>query len=136
MLVPASPITVGASIHDSSSLTGATADAGGTVGYAIYTNNTCTTLATIAADGISGQPTGGAVTAGAPANSSSVTFNKTGSFWWQATYSGDTNNVGPVKSPCTEEPLTVSPKHPIDRHGRSCRLRRSRSVRRSTTPRR
>ena len=111
VLVPASPITVGASIHDTSSLTGATPDAGGTVSYAIYTNNTCTTLATVAGDGISGQPTGGSVTAGAPANSSAVTFNKAGSFWWQASYSGDNNNVS-AKSPCTEEPLTVNPKHP------------------------
>src|SRR5437762_14112820 len=76
---------IGDSVHDTSSLSGATSDAGGTVSYAVYINNTCTTLA-VAGDGISGQPTGGAVAAGSPANSSAVTFSKAGSFWWQATY--------------------------------------------------
>src|SRR5262249_35749935 len=106
VLVPASPVSIGTAVHDTSTLTGATADAGGTISYAIYTNNTCTTAAT-AADGISGQPTGGAVTNGNPADSSAVTFSKAGSFWWQATYSGDNNNTGPVKSACTSEPLVV-----------------------------
>ena len=56
-----SSTAVGSTVHDSANLTGATGNAGGTVSYAVYTNNTCTTLATIAGDGISGQPTGGNV---------------------------------------------------------------------------
>ena len=107
-----SSVTVGSPVHDGSTITGATPDAGGTVSYRVYTDNTCSTLATIAGDGISGQPTGGAVTAGIAADSSAVTFNKAGSFWWQASYSGDANNAGPVTSPCLEEALTVNPKHP------------------------
>src|SRR5262249_58772624 len=69
VLVPASPVSIGTAVHDTSTLTGATADAGGTISYAIYTNNTCTALAT-AADGISGQPTGGAGADGEPADPS------------------------------------------------------------------
>jgi uncharacterized repeat protein (TIGR01451 family) len=41
-----------------------------------------------------------------------VTFSKAGNFWWQATYSGDANNTGPVKSACTSEPLTINPNQP------------------------
>jgi hypothetical protein len=111
ILVPASPVTVGATVHDTAQLTGATANAGGTISYAVYTDNTCSTLATVATDGISGQPTGGNVTNGIADNSGDVTFNKAGNFWWQATYSGDVNNVG-TKSDCTSEPLVVNPKHP------------------------
>src|SRR5437588_438653 len=99
---------IGDSVHDTSSLSGATSNAGGTVSYAVYTNTTCATLAALGY-GRGGQRSGGAVTAGSPANSSAVTFSKAGSFWWQATYSGDTNNTGPVKSVCSSEPLTINP---------------------------
>src|SRR5262249_3140009 len=40
-----SSITVGASAHDSATLSGATGTAGGTVTYTVYTDNTCTTPA-------------------------------------------------------------------------------------------
>src|SRR5262249_56393983 len=73
--------------------------------------NTCTALAT-AADGMSGQSTGGEVRIGNSADSWAETFSKAVSFWWQATYSGDNNNTGPVKSACTSEPLVVNPNTP------------------------
>src|SRR5437773_2350793 len=92
-------------------MTGANADAGGTVSYAVYTNNTCTTLA-VAGDGISGQPTGGAVTAGSPANSSAVTFSIALSFWWPAAFSTLSLHAALPICVCSSEPLTISPNAP------------------------
>ncbi|TMM22437.1 MAG: hypothetical protein E6F97_07165, partial [Actinobacteria bacterium] len=43
-VVPAGPIKIGDSAHDTASLTGATSGAGGTVSYALYSNNDCTGL--------------------------------------------------------------------------------------------
>ena len=67
-------------------------NAGGTVTYSYYTNNTCSTgkvsLAAVT------------VTAGAVPNSATVTFNTAGTYYWQAVYSGDANNNG-ATSPCT-----------------------------------
>src|SRR5262249_60034761 len=58
VLVPASPVSIGTAVHDTSTLTGATADAGGTISYAIYTNNTCTRSEERRV-GKEGRPTGG-----------------------------------------------------------------------------
>src|SRR5205085_2038576 len=83
---------IGDSVHDTSSLSGATSNAGGTVSYAVYTNNTCTTLAA-AGDVISGQLPRRPLSAVFPYTTLFRSFSKAGSFWWQATYSGDTNNT-------------------------------------------
>ena len=108
----ASSITVGASVHDSSTLSGVAGSTGsGTVAYSYYTNNTCTT----------GQVAVGTVTvpvSGVVPNSPAATFNSAGTFYWQAVYSGDANNNG-ASSPCTaanNEQLTVkySPDHQHD----------------------
>ena len=40
-----SSVTVGQSTHDTATLTGATSNAGGSVTYTVYTNNTCNTVA-------------------------------------------------------------------------------------------
>ena len=56
-------------------------------------------------------------TSGIVPNSNAATFSSAGTFYWQAVYSGDTNNNG-ASSPCTaasNEQLTVnkaSPDHP------------------------
>jgi hypothetical protein len=86
-------------VHDSSTLTGATSNAGGTVTYTVYTNNTCTTGAQSA-----GTKT---VTNGVVPNSDGVTFNSAGTFYWQAVYSGDANNNG-ATSTCTSEQLVIT----------------------------
>jgi hypothetical protein len=91
-------VSVGDSVHDSATLTGATADAGGTVTYTVYTDNTCT-LNPVGA----GTKT---VTGGAVPDSDAVTFNNAGTFFWQAVYSGDANNKG-ATSDCTSEKLVV-----------------------------
>jgi len=100
----ATSVNAGTAVHDSSALTGATSNAGGTVTYSVYTDNTCTTL--YASHQPSGNPV--AVTAGVPGDSGAVTFDQAGTFYWQAVYSGDANNTGPVSSGCQTEILTVN----------------------------
>jgi hypothetical protein len=46
------------------------------------------------------------VTNGVVPDSNSVTFNSAGTFYWQASYSGDANNLS-AKSTCTSEQLIV-----------------------------
>ena len=100
------PITIGTSVSDSATITGATADASGTITYKIYSNNTCTTLVADVT------PTPNTVVNGIAPNSLSYQFNSAGTFYWQATYSGDANNPGPVSSVCTSETLVVNPNAP------------------------
>jgi hypothetical protein len=98
----AETITVGGTVHDSATLTGATANAGGTVTYKVYTNDTCDSAEPI--DG--GTKT---VTNGVIPDSDPVTFNSAGDYYWQAVYSGDANNTG-ATSLCTSEHLVVVKK--------------------------
>jgi hypothetical protein len=105
----ATTIPVDTLAHDTATLSGATPDASGTVTYQIYTENTCTDLATTQ---ISGQPAAVTVTDGNVPDSAAVTFTQTGTYYWQATYSGDSNNTGPVHSSCTSEAVVVSPNAP------------------------
>ena len=105
-VLSASSIQAGGSAYDTSTLSGTSPSAGGTVTYNYFTNNTCTT----------GQVVVGTVnvTSGSVPNSASVTFSSAGTFFWQAVYSGDTNNSG-ASSPCTavnNEELTVTPHTP------------------------
>jgi len=96
-------INIGESVHDSASLTGATADAGGTVTYTVYSNNACTQGAQGA-----GQVT---VTNANVPDSNAIQFNNAGTFYWQAVYSGDNNNNA-AASVCQSEVLVVNPNHP------------------------
>ncbi len=93
--------STGDTVHDSASLSGATADAGGTVTYTVYSDSNCTNKVA----------TGGTVnvTNGSVPNSSAVTFNTPGTYYWQASYSGDNNNRG-ATSACTEEKLVIAPR--------------------------
>jgi uncharacterized repeat protein (TIGR01451 family) len=93
-------LPLGTSVHDTATLTGATSDAGGSVTYTVYTNNTCTTGAQAA-----GTKT---VTNGVVPASDAITFNGAGTFYWQAVYSGDAKNDG-ATSACTDEVLTITP---------------------------
>lgn len=93
------PISAGDTIYDSTTLVGVTNDAGGTVTYEYYSDNTCagssTTVGSVA------------VTNGIVPDSSNVTFPTAGTFYWQASYSGDTNNYG-TTSACISETLVVN----------------------------
>jgi hypothetical protein len=99
----ATTIEVGGTVHDSATLTGASATAGGTVTYTVYTNNTCT---------LNPQDAGTkTVTNGVVPDSNAITFNSAGDFFWQAVYSGDANNNG-ATSLCTSEHLVVTKAQP------------------------
>ena len=84
----ASSITVGGSDYDTAALAGfAPGGTGGTVTYTVYTDSGCTT---------GGQPAGtvdidentGAST------SNPLTFNTVGTFYWQAVFNGDSDDMG------------------------------------------
>jgi len=96
-------VDVGSSVFDAATLSGASASAGGSVTYTVYSNNACTQGARAA-----GTVT---VTNGTVPNSNTLAFNSAGTFYWQAVYTGDTNN-DPATSACTAEVLTVQPKSP------------------------
>src|SRR5262249_28728950 len=93
-----SMIKAGQSVRDNASLSGATPDAGGTVTYTVYTDNACTT----------GARDAGTVTVknDKVPHSNNLEFDRIGTFFWQAAYSGDAGN-NPAKSPCMSEQLTV-----------------------------
>ncbi|WP_329385297.1 hypothetical protein OG625_25225 [Streptomyces sp. NBC_01351] len=96
---PISTATIGDFVHDSASLSGATTTAGGTVTYAYYTDAACSLNRVQVGSPVT-------VTNGVVPNSAAAQFNQVGTFYWQATYSGDANNM-PAMSACTSEPLTV-----------------------------
>ena len=99
-----SSITVGGTVHDTSALANASSHPTGTVTYTVYSNNTCTT--SYAAAGVKTLNSNGTIP-----NSNDVTFNTPGDYYWQAVYSGDSNNKS-ATSPCTSEHLVVTKAGP------------------------
>jgi hypothetical protein len=99
----ASTGSIGDTVHDSATLTGATSTAGGTVTYTVYTDNACSQGAQSA-----GTKT---VTNGVVPDSNGIQFNSAGTFYWQAVYSGDGNNA-PATSVCTTEQLVIGKNSP------------------------
>ena len=98
----ASPVAIGVAVHDSATLSGQTATAGGTVTYSAYAGaNTCT-----GTDLLNSTVT---VAAGVVPNSANFTPLNAGTYSFQATYSGDAHNTGPVSSTCSTEQLVVNP---------------------------
>ncbi len=90
---PGTPVT------DAATLSGTNAStAGGTVTYTAYSDDTCTTSV-----GSGGTVT---VTDGSVPTSSSVTLSSPGTYYWQASYSGDEDN-GASTSSCGSEVETV-----------------------------
>lgn len=96
----ASSIQAGTSVSDSATLADASASAGGTVTYTFYTDNGCSQGA-VSAGTVS-------VTGGVVPDSNSIAFHTEGTFYWQAVYSGDPNNM-PATSRCQSEVRVVSP---------------------------
>jgi hypothetical protein len=94
----ATTVSIGDPVHDSATLTGATANAGGTVTYTAYSDSSCSQNPQDA-----GTKT---VTNGVAPDSNAISFSAAGTYYWQAVYSGDANNSG-ATSPCTSEKLVV-----------------------------
>src|SRR5436190_9982838 len=93
---------VGDTVHDSATINGATSDAGGTISYAVYSDDQCSVLVADLT------PANNTVVNGVAPDSKDHTFNSAGTFYFQATYSGDNNNTGPVSSECTSEQLVIN----------------------------
>jgi hypothetical protein len=103
-----STLLVGETDHDTATLSGATSYAGGSVTFTVYSNDSCTIVATSGSgDQISNQGGSASVSGNGTYDSGTVTFNEAGTFYWQAAYSGDANNRGAV-SACSSEPVTVA----------------------------
>jgi uncharacterized repeat protein (TIGR01451 family)/LPXTG-motif cell wall-anchored protein len=101
-------VGIGSSVTDTATLHGAASAVGGTISYKLYSNNTCTTQV---ADGgtkpVSGTSVNGDITL---PSSNAVPVNTAGTYYWQATYSGDIASGGSnesVTSNCGDEVLTV-----------------------------
>ncbi len=90
----------GTSVTDSATLTGANvATAGGTVTYSVFSDAACKVSA--------GSPSTVNVTGGAVPNSNPVTLSTPGTYYWVASYSGDSTN-GASASSCGSETETVT----------------------------
>jgi hypothetical protein len=79
----------GTSVKDTATVTGLSANATGTVSFAIYSNNSCTTLATTLGPVAIGTVTGGTATAVSPVYTG---IAAAGDYFFIASYSGDANN--------------------------------------------
>jgi hypothetical protein len=102
-------VPIGTAVYDTATLTGSfTTNAGGTVRYRLFTNDTCTTLDTSTAGTAYNAQSDVTVTNATVPNSANITLNTAGTFYFQATYqTGDANNVAGAKSPCTSETVIV-----------------------------
>ena len=87
-------VTIGTAITDSAKLTNATADADGTITFKVYSNDTCTTLVATRTVDLNG---GGNGTYGPV----SVTVTAPGTYYWIASYGGDSRNVA-VAGQCND----------------------------------
>jgi hypothetical protein len=102
-LLSAGTVNIGEPVHDSATLSGSTADAGGTVTYTVYSDSAC--MQVFASAGTK------TVTNAVVPDSDPVSFPIAGTFYWQAVYSGDANNNG-ATSVCTSEILVVERRTP------------------------
>ena len=96
----------GDTVNDTSSLSGLAPNAGGTVAYTVYSDSSCQTQV---ADGGTFQLNAD----GSVPDSNGVPFASTGTFYWQAVYSGDDNNQT-ATSACTDETLLIKPLGTIE----------------------
>jgi uncharacterized repeat protein (TIGR01451 family) len=97
-LTPPGPVLAGTPVSDQATLSGVSSTAGGTVSYAVFSDSTCT-------DQVASLGTQTVSDGDVPPSVGWTSI--AGSYWFQATYSGDASNTGPVSSPCSSEPLTV-----------------------------
>ncbi|MFC7613559.1 hypothetical protein ACFQV2_08010 [Actinokineospora soli] len=102
-LLSAELVPIGTTVHDTATLSGASANAGGTVTYTVFSDSGCSQ---------NPQDAGTVnVVNGVVPNSNGITFTSAGTFYWQASYSGDANN-NPALSVCTSEILVVQKNQP------------------------
>ncbi len=101
-----SSIAAGGTDFDTAALSGfAPGGTASTVIYTVYSNNACSLNARTAGSVAVNESTG------AVPNSNTLSFPTAGTFYWQASFSGDANNSA-TKSSCSSEPLTVGKASP------------------------
>jgi uncharacterized repeat protein (TIGR01451 family) len=92
-------------LHDVAHLVGGTSNAGGTITFMLFSDNACSVQVggdvTTAVNGADGKDY----------ESSSITVNASGTYYWVANYSGDANNAASstVCGDVTESPLVIKP---------------------------
>ncbi|MGD0314242.1 MAG: hypothetical protein ABSC90_17455, partial [Acidimicrobiales bacterium] len=96
---PAITVPAGTAATDSATLSGATATAGGTVTYSVYSDPFCTQLVANAGTV--------SVDDGVVPDSTPVTLRTAGTYYWGVTYSGDSLN-GASSESCSGETETTS----------------------------
>ena len=101
-LLSSATITVGDSVTDTATITGGNSPTG-TITFNVYSGSS--------SESCTGTPVA-TQTVTLPTLSTTFSGLAAGSYEVQATYSGDSNNAGPVSDSCGEEPLTVSPATP------------------------
>lgn len=98
---PMISVPQGTAVWDTAELEGVNSNtATGTVTYKVFSDENCTTLYATA-----GTKT---VTNGQVPDSDPIVFNQVGTFYWQASYSGDDEH-NPATSSCDDERVTVMP---------------------------
>ena len=101
-----SSIAAGGTDFDTAALSGfAPGGSGSTVIYTVYSDNACSQNARTAGSVAVNESTG------AVPNSNTLSFPTAGTFYWQASFSGDANNAATLSS-CSSEPLTVGKASP------------------------
>jgi len=117
VVVPDPPISyltivTGNTAYDTATAINASPTATGILTFKIYTDDSCSTLATTGTGGqINAQPgqsvelinSGNGILVG---HSTNVVFQKPGTYYWQVNYSGE-GTTGPSQGDCTTEVLTV-----------------------------
>ena len=106
------PVSIGTSVHDSSTLSDADGGCGGTVKYAFYSSLSGCNAGTFATPGgtsLGSQDGDQRCRAGLRFDGAA---QHGGTYYFRAFYSGDANNTGPVSSACADETLVVSPNTP------------------------
>jgi hypothetical protein len=99
-------VTVGDSISDTATLSGATANAGGTITFHLFSDASCSTEVTTGLSPVTVNGNGGY-------NSGNFTPSAAGTYYWTASYSGDANNLAASTS-CGDagESTVVNKKQP------------------------
>jgi hypothetical protein len=96
-------VAAGGSVSDQATINGAPAAAGGTISYKVYSDSVCQSLFADAT------PADNVISNGKAPASKEVTFGSSGTYYWQAVYSGDPEqSVGGSTSDCTSEKLVVT----------------------------
>ncbi len=96
-------VPLGTAVTDTATLTGATATAGGTVKYTVFSDATCQTVVFDAGTKN--------VVNHVPGISDAFTVTSATTYYWQADYSGDNNNKA-SSSACSLETVTVTKNQP------------------------